>query len=232
MKTNGVAIESLRRRGPWGAIAPVLLGIVLGAGACKLAPMEVNIAPTVAVPVTGRGHGITLGVRVVDARPHEELARRTPDGSGLDVFTNQSIARTWGKIVEGALRSSGFEPVPYQPNHDPSLSVWIEELDYNVSSGFFGKKATTTAEVKAEGRRGGSTHEVSFRTERESTVLLFRPSRAEAERALNEAASDVLGKLFSDSKLMAFLGTPVEKPASDLSGLPAPARNARSSRGS
>jgi len=195
-------------RNACGARRVALLLLAVLTGACHLAPMEVHIAPTVAVPVTGRGHGITLGVRVVDARPHEALARRAADGSGLDVFTKQSLARVWGQIVYGALRSTGFEPIPYEPNHDPSLTVWIKELDYDVSSGFLAKKALTTAAVKAEATRGGASHEISFRTEKETTVIFFRPSVGEAERALNEAASDVLDKLFSDSQLMAFLATP------------------------
>jgi uncharacterized lipoprotein YajG len=191
-------------------IALLLLGPLVGA--CRLAPMEVRIAPTLEVPVTGRGYGTTLGVRVVDARPREALGRRASDGSGLDVFTREDLPAVWGRIVDGALRAAGFASIPYQPNHDPSLTVWIKELNYDVSPGFFTKKAVTTAAVKAEASRGGRTHEMSFRTETETTVV-FSSARGEVERALNEASSNVLDKLFTDSELMAFLATPDGEPA-------------------
>lgn len=204
-----VAAGRGRTRERW--IALWLLGPLVGA--CQLAPMEVQIAPTLEVPVTGRGYGTTLGVRVVDARPHEALGRRISDGSGLDVFTRQDLPAVWAGIVDGALRTAGFESVAYRPNHDPSLTVWIKELNYEVSPGFFTKKAVTTAAVKAEASRGGRTHEMSFRTETETTVV-FSPARGEVERALNEASSNVLDKLFTDSELMAFLATPAGEPAS------------------
>jgi hypothetical protein len=44
---------------------------------------------------------------------------------------------------------------------------------------------------------------------------LFRPTLGEVERALNEASSDVLNKLFHDSKLMTFLAAARDGPSSD-----------------
>jgi uncharacterized lipoprotein YajG len=183
--------------------------------ACKLAPIAVEIAPTLAAPVTGRGHGITLGVRVIDARPHDELGRRAPDGSGLDVITAQDLPALWGGIVDGALRAAGFQSVPYEPNHEPSLTVWIKELDYQLRSGFWARRALTTAAVKAEAVHDGRTHEVSYQTSKETRVYLFRPTLGEVESALNEVSSDVLNKLFRDSKLMTFLAAVGDGPSSD-----------------
>jgi uncharacterized lipoprotein YajG len=169
---------------------------------CAFNSQKVSFDPTISNPKTSEGHGVTVAVRVVDERPSKSLGRRGAGIAVAEITTNADLAVIVQGKISQALQQQGF--VVADTSGDAKLTVEIRLLHYSSSIGFWTAGVQVQAALKAIASKSDKTFEEMYRSDSEERILIVPTAETNAEW-INKGLGDVISKLVSDPKLIAFL---------------------------
>jgi len=153
------------------------------------------------------GKNATIGVKVVDERPSKSLGRRgTAYGAAAEITETQDLAVVVQQQGIDGLQKKGFNPVDYNEEKVPRLTVEIRLLEYSTSQGFWTGGVHIKGALKAVAVRAGNNYERMYHTEKEERVVIV-PTANTNEQWINTPLNDVLRQLFEDEGLFRFLAS-------------------------
>ena len=179
----------------------ILVGFLAG---CGWVPQKVTISPQAIAPASNVGDGATVTVTVTDTRPTLRIGYRGLDSKLAEISTDQDLAMIFQqKIVQG-LTQQGFKVVAYGEAPGRVLKVEIRALEYTSDLDFWKGTVRTKAAIQAYSKRDDVAYDKLYVAERQQAVV-DAPRAKTNEKMINGAISDVLQRLFEDSKLMKVL---------------------------
>lgn len=182
----------------------VALALTLLSG-CAFNAETVDLHPTVSSAHSTMGQGVSVAVRVVDERASQSLGHRGgAAGAAAEITTNSDVAAIVSEQVTRALQDNGFTVLGPTDQGNASLTVEVRLLQYSTSVGFWtgGVQIEATLEAKAE--KSGRTFEQMYRVKNEQRVVVVPTADTNAEW-INTALGNVITRLVTDPKLLAFL---------------------------
>jgi len=183
-----------------GIVVPALM-----AAGCAFNPQKANLAPAVSIAASTEGKGVTVAVRVSDERPSKSLGRRgTAYGAAAEITAAQDVAVVVQEQIIAGLKKKGFAAVAEGASSNATLSVEVRLLEYSTSQGFWTGGVNIRGALKAMATKNGKSYEKMYRSDKEQRVVVV-PTAETNEKWINDALSDVLTQLLSDSALTTFL---------------------------
>lgn len=172
---------------------------------CAFNAQTVNLRPTISTPHSTEGQGVSVAVRVVDERASQSLGHRGgAAGAAAEITTNSDVKEIVSEQITHALQNQGFTVLGPTAEGNASLTVEVRLLQYSTSVGFWtgGIQIETTLEARAE--KAGKSFQQMYRVKNEQRVIVVPTADKNAEW-INAALGDVITKLATDQKLLAFL---------------------------
>ncbi|MBI5137587.1 MAG: hypothetical protein HZA24_09700 [Nitrospirae bacterium] len=175
---------------------PLAVMALLAAGACAPGPQRVVLFPGAEAPA-GVGQGRTVALVVQD----QVVAPKAGPGEvpGMIVSDSAAVVRA---TLEGALAQAGFVTAPVD---SPRLTVVLHELSYTTPTTVL--KGTVRAQVAVEAiaTGAGGTFRRTYKVFQEREIALVPFARKDGT-LLNQALSEVLGRMLADPEVLAALG--------------------------
>ena len=177
---------------------------VLLATGCAFTPQQAELNPTLDIASSDIGNNAKIFLTVQDERIDTSLGRRgTAYGAAAEISTNQDLSVVVRTQIEDGLRTQGFH-VTDENQADNFLTVEIRALEYSTSTGFWTGGVHIKGALKGHATSSESEMEKMYRYEKEERVA-FVPGAETNERWINEALSETLKQLLTDSELLNFL---------------------------
>ena len=185
----------------------LILALAL-AGGCAYTPQTVEIDPEIVVAETDIGHGVQVGVYVVDERTNKELGRRgTGMMQGAAITTDQDVAEVFAtEIVEG-LQKKGFDAASVtSPAAGTAtlLRVDIRSIEYETSVGFWTGGVHVRGSMKGTATKDGASYDKFYQVDDEKRVVVVPGADSNAQM-INATVSAVIQEMFNDVDLFDFL---------------------------
>ena len=172
---------------------------------CAFISQEVKFAPNVSVPSSDAGRGVSVAVRVVDERPKKALGHRgTAYGAAAEITTKDDLAEVVRTEIEKGLKAKGFGLAQFSQDYPVRLAIEVRLLEYTTSTGFWTGGIHTRGALKAVAAKNGKGYEKLYRIDDEERVIIV-PTSDHNEQRINDALGKLIGELFMDLELFAFL---------------------------
>lgn len=186
----------------WAGVV-VLAAVLAG---CAHSPQQLNVAPTVTMPLGQVARQQPVTVTVQDSRSSPVLGTRGgiyPDSSNLTI--NPQAIDHVRQQVEQALGKLGFQVVPQGTPNANSLVVSLAELSYvspreSVYVTQADISAAFTAEVRSSNQRYNGRYSASAQHR-----FGYAPNQATNTRLVTEVMSDALSRIFRDPEVIRVL---------------------------
>ncbi|APG05921.1 hypothetical protein BJI69_19785 [Luteibacter rhizovicinus DSM 16549] len=181
--------------------------MILLLSGCAYNKQMVTLNPTVNVPKSVVGSGVTVALKVVDDRANTSLGHRgNVYGAAAEITTNQDIALLVQDRIRKGLEDQGYRVVAGGASADRQLSFELRDLTYSTSQGFWTGGIEIAGALKTVGRSGSSSYEQLYRVDDKQRVVVVPTAETNAVW-MNTALSELLQKVFSDTALDHFLTT-------------------------
>lgn len=181
----------------WLPAVLLLTGCALSPQALTIDPLIVDAAPQ------ARGAGLPLDLRVVDARPAEDIGTRGGvyrDSSRIQP-ANDIADAIRSRMVE-ALKARGYAIGTEAA--DRSVRLAVEQLTYDVPEGRVATAAEISVAIRASAEHGRERYETVYRSAMNRKFPV--PPTAEQNAAwINEVLGETLQRFLDDPKIHAFL---------------------------
>ncbi len=172
---------------------------------CAFNAQTVNLHPTVSGAHSATGQGVSVAVRVVDERASQSLGHRGgAGGAAAEITTNSDVAAVVSEQVTHALQDNGFTVLGPTAQGKARLTVEVRLPNYSPSVGFWTAGIQIEATLEAKAEKAGKNFEQMYRVKNEQRVVVVPTADKNAEW-INAAFGDVITKLVTDEKLLAFL---------------------------
>jgi len=186
----------------WLAVA----GLTLVLAGCAHSPQQLNVTPSVTVPLSQVARQQPVVVTVNDSRSSPVLGTRGgiyPDSSNLTI-SDQTVPHL-RQQVEQALGKLGFQVVPEGTPNANSLVVSLAELSYvSPKEGVYVTQADIsavfTSEVRSMNQRYNGRYSASAQHR-----FGYAPNQATNTRLVSEVMSDALSRIFKDQEVIRLL---------------------------
>jgi len=186
----------------WLAVA----GLTLVLAGCAHSPQQLNVTPSVTVPLSQVARQQPVVVTVKDSRSSPVLGTRGgiyPDSSNLTI-SDQTVPHL-RQQVEQALGKLGFQVVPEGTPNANSLVVSLAELSYvSPKEGVYVTQADIsavfTSEVRSMNQRYNGRYSASAQHR-----FGYAPNQATNTRLVSEVMSDALSRIFKDQEVIRLL---------------------------
>lgn len=173
---------------------------------CAHSPQQLNVKPSVSVPLSQVAHQQPVVVTVQDSRASTVLGTRGglyPETSSLTISA-QTVPHV-RQQVEQALAKLGFQVVPQGTPNANSLVVSLAELSYvSPKEGVYVTQADIgaafTAEVRSMNQRYNGRYSASAQHR-----FGYAPNQATNTRLVTEVMSDALSRIFKDPEIVRIL---------------------------
>jgi len=181
--------------------------MILLLSGCAFNKQVVTLNPTVTVPKSAVGSGVTVALKVVDERANTSLGHRgTAYGAAAEITTSQDMAVLVRDRIRKGLEDQGYRVVENGASADRQLSFELRDLTYSTSTGFWTGGIEIAGALKTVGRSGTSSYEQLYRVDDKQRVVVVPTAETNAGW-INTALSELLQKVFSDNALHQFLTT-------------------------
>ena len=185
----------------------VMVLMVLLLSGCAFKKQMVTLNPTVKVPASAVGSGVTVALKVVDERANTSLGHRgTAYGAAAEIMTAQDVAALIQEKIRKGLEDQGYRVVAGGASADRQLSFELRDLTYSTSTGFWTGGIEIAGALKTVGKSGSSSYEQLYRVDDKQRVVVVPTAETNAGW-INTALSELLQKVFSDTALNQFLTT-------------------------
>jgi uncharacterized lipoprotein len=194
--------HSMSRRPGASALFAALLVLAALAGC---AGQQATVTPAVVVDKETLGHGVEVAVKVVDARPSDEVGLCDPTSSFAGKLTTAcNPAPAMRAAVDKGLRDKGFTPTPASESVVRNLTVELKELAYKPSRDGVHLAAKAVASIVVTADNNGQTLTRRYQGE---TVWKLPADGVEPEfdKLLSMTVSKALSHMASDYELLNFL---------------------------
>ncbi|EFL49466.1 Uncharacterized lipoprotein [Solidesulfovibrio fructosivorans JJ]] len=178
---------------------------VLTAMLAGCAGQQATVRPTVVVEKEALGRGVAVAVKVVDARPSDEVGLCDPTSSFAGKLTTAcNPAPAMRVAVEKGLRDKGFTPAPAGDSVVRKVTVELKELAYKPTRGGTHLAARAVASIVVTADNNGQTMTRRYKGE---TVWKLPAEGVEPEfdKLLSMTVSKALSHMASDYELINFL---------------------------
>lgn len=182
----------------------LLFLLPLALGGCALSPQVVTIDPSLQEQAAAsRAAGQPLDLRVVDARPAEDIGTRG------GVYRESSRIQPANDIADAVRRCAveGLAKRGYAIGTeatDRSVRLSVEQLSYDVSEGRIATAADITVAIRAHAERGADRYETVYRSAM-NRKFPVPPTAEQNAEWINEVLGETLQRFLDDAKLHAFL---------------------------
>ncbi|UJX42769.1 YajG family lipoprotein [Desulfovibrio sp. JY] len=178
---------------------------VLAALLSGCAGQQATVRPTVVVEKEALGRGVTVAVKVVDARPSDEVGLCDPTSSFAGKLTTAcNPAPAMRAAVEKGLRDKGFTPAPAGESVVRNITVELKDLAYKPSRDGAHLAAKAVAVLVVTADNNGLT--MTRRYEGETVWKLPADGvEPEFDKLLSMTVSKALSRMASDYELIHFL---------------------------
>lgn len=181
--------------------------MVLLLSGCAFNKQVVTLKPTVNVPQSAIGSGVTVALKVVDERANTSLGHRgTAYGAAAEITTTQDLAELVRDQIRKGLEQQGYSVVANGATADRQVSFELRDLTYSTSTGFWTGGIEVAGALKTVGRSGTANYEQLYRVDDKQRVVVVPTAETNAGW-INTALSELLQKVFSDTALAQFLKT-------------------------
>jgi uncharacterized lipoprotein YajG len=181
--------------------------MVLLLSGCAFNKQVVTLKPTVNVPQSAMGSGVTVALKVVDERANTSLGHRgTAYGAAAEITTTQDLAELVRDQIRKGLEQQGYSVVANGATADRQVSFELRDLTYSTSTGFWTGGIEVAGALKTVGRSGTANYEQLYRVDDKQRVVVVPTAETNAGW-INTALSELLQKVFSDTALAQFLKT-------------------------
>lgn len=172
---------------------------------CAFNAQTVNLHPTIATPHSAEGQGVSVAVHVVDERASQSLGHRGgAGGAAAEITTDSDVKAIVLEQVIRALQDQGFTVLGPTAQGNANLTVEVRLLQYSTSVGFWTGGIQIEATLEARAEKAGKSFEQMYRVKNEQRVVVVPTADKNAEW-INASLGDVITKLVTDQKLLAFL---------------------------
>lgn len=172
---------------------------------CAFNAQTVNLHPTIATPHSAEGQGVSVAVHVVDERASQSLGHRGgAGGAAAEITTDSDVKTIVLEQVIRALQDQGFTVLGPTAQGNANLTVEVRLLQYSTSVGFWTGGIQIEATLEARAEKAGKSFEQMYRVKNEQRVVVVPTADKNAEW-INASLGDVITKLVTDQKLLAFL---------------------------
>lgn len=186
----------------WLAVA----GLTLVLGGCAHSPQQLNVTPSVTVPLSQVARQQPVVVTVQDSRSSPVLGTRGgiyPDSSNL-TLSAQTVPHL-RQQVEQALGKLGFQVVPEGTPNANNLVVSLAELSYvSPKEGVYVTQADISAVFAAEVRSMNQRYNGRYSASAQHRFG-YAPNQATNTRLVSEVMSDALSRIFKDQEVIRIL---------------------------
>jgi uncharacterized lipoprotein YajG len=166
---------------------------------CVFNSQKVNLSPTVAIPSSTEGNGVTVAVVVQDERPDQSIGRRGSGGDGGVIEAAQSPDTVVRSAIIDGLKKKGFE-IAEKGTANADLTVELRFLQYSVSKSW-ALEINIKVTLKAIASAGTQKYDHLYRIDKEERVQ-FAPTAETNEKRINEALSSAINQLLQDQALI------------------------------
>jgi len=181
--------------------------IILFLSGCAFNKQMVTLNPTIKVPKSAAGSGVSVALKVVDERANTSLGHRgTAYGAAAEITTNQDVASLVQDRIRQGLENQGYRVVAAGVSADRQLSFELRDLTYSTSQGFWTGGIEVAGALKTIGRSSTGSYEQLYRVNDKQRVVVVPTAETNAGW-INAALSELLQKVFSDTALYQFLTT-------------------------
>ncbi len=165
------------------------------ASACASTTQTLHVTPEIELRSGVDGRGATVAVEVEDRRGPPPP--RGPDEP--EILVAPDVDRALRRAVVAGLAQRGFVTSDAEPTR--SLRVEILDASLVTESGQGTMLVRSQAELRFVVRNGRSTHENTYRSQRDRRVVLL-PNSTRNEEQLNFSMSQALQQFFDDRALL------------------------------
>mgnify|MGYP001813245731 CR=1 FL=1 len=188
-------------------IGLLVLALVLASG-CAFTPQTVVIEPEIVVGESDIGHGIQVGVYVVDERTNKELGRRgTGAMKGAAITTEQDVAEVFGIAIIEGLDKKGFNATlvgSASTDATALIRVDIRNIEYETSMGFWTGGVHVRGSMKGTATKGSESYDKFYQVDDEKRVVVVPGADSNAQM-INTTVSAMIQEMFNDVDLFDFL---------------------------
>lgn len=187
-----------------GFLAVAGLAVVLSG--CAHSPQQLNVTPSVTIPLSQVARQQPVAVTVQDSRSSPVMGTRGglyPDSSNLTI-SNQAVPHL-RQQVEQALGKLGFQVVAEGTPNANSLVVSLAELTYvSPKEGVYVTQADIGAAFSAEARSANQRYNGRYSASAQHRFG-YAPNQATNTRLVTEVMSDALSRIFKDPEIIRIL---------------------------
>lgn len=187
-----------------GFLAVAGLAVVLSG--CAHSPQQLNVTPSVTIPLSQVARQQPVAVTVQDSRSSPIMGTRGglyPDSSNLTI-SNQAVPHL-RQQVEQALGKLGFQVVAEGTPNANSLVVSLAELTYvSPKEGVYVTQADIGAAFSAEARSANQRYNGRYSASAQHRFG-YAPNQATNTRLVTEVMSDALSRIFKDPEIIRIL---------------------------
>jgi uncharacterized lipoprotein YajG len=174
---------------------------------CMFHAQTVHLQPRVQYVDGNDGHGLPVTIVVKDERPTQDLGHRGNGVASAATITSDSdVAAVVKQALVQALTHRGFKIVGDGNAMDSTLTVRVRALKTELHQGFWTghQEANAAAEVTVE--KNGRTYDQFFRVDSKRSKF-WVPTAGQNSEYINAALSNLIEKIATDEKLIAFIAT-------------------------
>lgn len=186
-------------------VAMMVLGAVLTLAGCAMSPQAVQVNPSVSVAESARNSlNASVSVTVFDERLTPVIGYRGGVYDSSVITARDNLPLALRSSVERGLREMGMSAS--SSSEAAQFQVYLDSLEYTVPEGSYVTKVEVKAKVRVVVLQSGRRFEGSYSSDISERVAKA-PSDSKNEELINGVLSDVLERLFADSKLQEFLAS-------------------------
>lgn len=173
-------------------------------GACALSPQSVQVNPRVTVQDSLKESlDSKISVTVFDERLSRVIGYRGGVYESSAITTSDDLSLALRSAVEFGLRELGAEVV--SAGDVPQFQLYLDELEYKVPEGSYVTRVSVKSRVRVVVQNGGQQFEGTYSADITERVPKA-PSDSKNQELVDQVLSDVLNRLFEDTRFQAFMG--------------------------
>lgn len=181
---------------------------VLFFGGCAFTTGHVDLSyqPSTDVTKVAEAESPPVAVQIIDKRPTKTVGQKI-NGFGMktaDIVADTDVPQTIKDAFETELTNRGFTDGP----NGNQVVVTLDNLQNSFTVGFFSGEATSTAgmDVAIKNVKGASIFDKYFTGQSKDWIELATPENA--QKMLDGALKDAIGKVFADQDFLDALKKP------------------------
>ncbi len=168
--------------------------------------VDLSYQPSTDVTKVAETESPPVAVQIIDKRPTKTVGQKI-NGFGMktaDIVADTDVPQTIKDAFETELTNRGFTDGP----NGNQVVVTLDNLQNSFTVGFFSGEATSTAgmDVAVKNAKGANVFDKYFTGQSKDWIELATPENA--QKMLNGAIKDAIGKVFADQDFLDTLKKP------------------------